>query len=290
MPPVLRKLRESIHPVYRLRRHRLGRVALQACDVSYWASIGDVEFKVRARVVSHAGALRLRGGTEPGIFALLRAIGEVLRPACFWDVGANIGYYSWLFKSWFPDTRVALFEPDPSNARLIEQTLRRAGLDGITLHRFAVSDISGIRNFVTDEVSGFTGSLAVDEEPFALRHWHAEGRGVMVHTLRLDDARSNQNQSVDLIKMDVEGHEEAAFRGGGDTIAHDKPVIIYECFHESSPIVDFLKGLGYSIFDAEWFATNLRGASNFLALPEHYQPALERLTSRWEQEMALVDK
>jgi hypothetical protein len=55
--------------------------------------------------------------------------------------------------------------------------------------------------------------------------------------------------------MDVEGHEEAAFRGGVETIAHDKPVIIYECFHECSPISDLLKGLGYSIFDAERLAT-----------------------------------
>ena len=287
---MLRQIRESVHPLYRLRRHRLWRAALQACDVPYWGRIGDVDFKVRARMISHAGALRIRGGTEPGIFALLRAIGEVLRPACFWDVGANIGYYSWLFKSWFPNTRVRLFEPDPSNAGLIEQTLRRAGLDGISLHCFAVSDISGIRNFVIDEVSGFTGSLATDQDSFALRHWQAPGRVVMVQTLRLDDARNAQNWAVDLIKIDVEGHEEAAFRGGGETITRDKPVIIYECFHESSPIMDFLKRLGYSIFDAERPREDLRGATNFLALPEQYQPAIEKLTIRWKQEMAVVAK
>src|SRR5579871_2570742 len=106
---MLRYLRESLHPLYRLRRHRLGRALLRACDVPYWATVGELDFTVRARLVSHASALRLRGGTEPGIFALLRVIGSSLRPATFWDVGANIGYYSWLVKSWVPECRVTLF-------------------------------------------------------------------------------------------------------------------------------------------------------------------------------------
>jgi FkbM family methyltransferase len=204
-------------------------------------------------------------------------------------VGANIGYYSWLFKSWIPSSCIVLFEPDPLNANLIDCTLSRAGLHDVTLRRCAVSDSSGVQNFVTDEVSGFTGSLAVEHEPFALRHWRSKGKTALVRTVSLDDARLGQRQRVDLIKMDVEGHEEAALLGGREMIRHDRPVIVYECFHHASPITDFLNSLGYSIFDAERFSRDLNAATNFVALPENALPALRRLISRWEQEIVLAN-
>jgi len=250
--------------------------------------VPDVAFKIRAKAISHAAGLRLRGGAEPGIFALMRTIGEVLQPACFWDVGANIGYYSWLFKSWFPSSCVVLFEPDPRNAHLIDCTLSRADLDDVTLCCCAVSDFSGVAHFVIDEVSGFTGSLAVEQEPFALRHWQSRGRSVLVRTVSLDHVWLCQGRRVDLIKIDVEGSEEAAIRGGREMIRYDRPVIIYECFHDSSPIADFLNNLGYSIFDADRFTRDLSAATNFVALPENRLPRLAQLISLLEQEMALA--
>lgn len=112
----------------------------------------------------------------------------------------------------------------------------------------------------------------------------------MVQTIRLDDMRARQSNPVDLIKIDVEGHEEAVFRGGSHTLIGDQPIVLYECFHGSSPITDELGALEYLIFDAERLTLELSSANNFVAFPKRHLGALDILTSRWEREMALATR
>ena len=58
----------------------------------------------------------------------------------YWDIGANIGYYVCFVKSLSPGARVRMFEPDPDNIWLVQQTLRWTALTGIVLRDVAVSD------------------------------------------------------------------------------------------------------------------------------------------------------
>jgi len=88
---------------------------------------------------------------------------------------------------------------------------------------------------------------------------------------------------VDLIKIDVEGHEEAVIHGGLETIRCDQPIVIFECFHGGSEIIKALEPLGYLFIDAERMTFDLRGISNFLALPRRHQAVFQEL-GRWRDE------
>jgi hypothetical protein len=80
---------------------------------------------------------------------------------------------------------------------------------------------------------------------------------------------------IDLIKIDVEGHEFAALSGAVETLDRWHPKIIFECLPETAPgsIESLLRGLGYSIFrlsssgpvKIEGIASNRSTDHNYLA-------------------------
>lgn len=67
---------------------------------------------------------------------------------------------------------------------------------------------------------------------------------------RLDDFGIN---NVSLIKIDIEGHEIEAIKGGLETIKKSKPVIIVEVFRgpECDERLMYLRSLGYQVTHLE---------------------------------------
>jgi FkbM family methyltransferase len=282
----LYRIRERFHPLNHLRRHRLSRAILQAIDVPIWASLPGVCWKVRVRLVRHACFFVLAEGLEPGVSALVSAIGQQLGIRSFWDVGANIGYYTWLVKSIAPSAEVRMFEPDSDNLALIRATICRQTLNGITVREVVVSDTPGMRSFSRDWISGSTGGVLENGVSYSERQWGVAVNSVTVPAISLDHERAATG-GVDLIKIDVEGHEEAVIHGGLETIRRDQPIVIFECFHGGSDIINALRPLGYVFTDAERMALDLRRTSNFLALPRRHLAVLEEL-GRWRDGVALI--
>ena len=77
-----------------------------------------ISFKVRGRLVTHGLAFGAVGSQEPNSEAVTLACFAKLRLRSFWDIGANIGYYTWLVKSAAPDVEAILFEPFVPNLEL----------------------------------------------------------------------------------------------------------------------------------------------------------------------------
>jgi hypothetical protein len=80
---------------------------------------------------------------------------------------------------------------------------------------------------------------------------------VSTEAVRLDDVIDD---TIDLVKLDVEGHEPAAIRGMLAILARDKPIILSEvneywlrhCSHSSAlEYVGLLESLGYEVFDVK---------------------------------------
>lgn len=285
MNSCLYSVRARFHPLNHLRRHALSRAILRTMDVPIWAKLPGVDWKCRVRLVRHVSSFILSGGAEPDIFALFCAIGQQFRIRSFWDVGANVGYYSWLTKSIAPKAEVRMFEPDPDNLALIHETVRHAWFPGITVREVAVSDTHGARRFARDEVSGSTGGIQETADTYSERQWGVAASTMTVDTVSLDDERAAA-AAVDLIKIDVEGHEEAVVRGGHRTIEHDQPILIFECFHGGAEIIEFLRRLGYRIADAEGMDERLTTASNFLALPPRHRASFDKLRQCWRDRVA----
>jgi FkbM family methyltransferase len=164
------------------------------------------------------------------------------RDSDFFDIGANIGYYS-LYLS--PLVRkVYAFEPDSQNFGGLRDNISSTG--NIEHVPMAISDRNGIVHldvFTDGAVSSISeypgaGSIAVEAvtiDQFAARH---------------PDSR------VGLIKIDIEGHDVAALEGGRETVAEHQPLILIE-FGQGDPIAEFnnpsrltafCEPLGYAIF------------------------------------------
>ena len=74
---------------------------------------------------------------------------------------------------------------------------------------------------------------------------------VPVRTVRLDDfAKENALTTIDLIKLDIEGHEVPAIRGLGEHLAMSRPPILVEILSDSSgsEIWKLLQPLGYEAY------------------------------------------
>jgi FkbM family methyltransferase len=124
----------------------------------------------------------------------------------FLDIGANVGTYT-ILAAKLCGARVAAFEPDPATAARHERNLAANGIvDRVTLHRSALGAEAGEIGFT----SGLDAMNHVTIDPGEI--------GQTVPVWRLDDLVGHLAPA--LIKIDVEGHEEAVLRGAPKTLAH----------------------------------------------------------------------
>jgi FkbM family methyltransferase len=138
------------------------------------------------------------------------------------DLGANHGYYTLVMADAVgPEGRVAPVEPTPRLADLLRQTLDVNGFPNVNVVQMAASD--------TDEE---TLQLVIPRHR-SLNARVSEVAGpddvrVDVDSVTVDGLTSDWPR-VDLIKIDVEGAEEAVWRGMEKTIAaNPKLVVILE--------------------------------------------------------------
>jgi hypothetical protein len=125
----LAAIRTAVHPIHQLRRFGLTRALLCAFDRPLWRRIDGIAWPVRVRLVSHTTYVA-RGTQGPRVTAAFRDLHENRGATSFWDIGANLGFYSWLFKTLRPDGHVTL--SDPRIGTLVEQTLRRSRLEHVS--------------------------------------------------------------------------------------------------------------------------------------------------------------
>jgi len=132
----------------------------------------------------------------------------------FIDVGCNIGIFSFHFRNKFQ--AIEAFEP------LSEVTYRLEALkkSSIRIHHIALSRESGKRKLNIPVINGdFMSGLASLEN----RKHFCESRFVNVKTLD-----SYNFKDVDLIKIDVEGHEKLVILGAVETLKRCRPLLIIE--------------------------------------------------------------
>jgi FkbM family methyltransferase len=281
-------IRDRFHPLHHARSVPLVGGTLGLCDIELWARVPGVASRMRVRLVRHASYLLLSRGVEPTIVAFMRAACDVLKPRLCWDVGANFGYYSFLLKTLRPNARVVMFEPDPDNVRLVQRTLADAQIDGIELLPVAASDSSRKAIFHADPVAGATGTLEGETASFSQRHW-GHSRPVPVRAVALDDLLP-ESDGLDLVKIDVEGHEEHVVRGASRTLARHRPIVVFECFHGGDEIAGELETIGYLLLDADRRRAPTACSTNFVAIPSRYLDRHEALMDSWRAASATPPK
>lgn len=185
--------------------------------------------------------IKASGKHEPHLEAFLR---QRLRTGdVFLDVGANIGFMTMLAASVVgPSGKVIAVEPNPDNVSLIEASIAANGFSQIRVIPAAASDTPAELPF---GIIGSNGSIL----PRKLPGWST------VRAIRLDDELADEPR-IDIIKIDIEGHEPFALRGLEKTIAKHCPIITSELHpyllkqHSKTEPLDYLfqiESLGYTL-------------------------------------------
>ncbi|MBT9331823.1 FkbM family methyltransferase [Paracidobacterium acidisoli] len=275
----IRAFREQFHPLFYLRKSKLGRGAIRLVDRPAWISVPGVGFPVRGLLVTHGLAFAATGSQEPSCEALVLSCVRHLELRSFWDVGANIGHYTWLLKTAVPHLSVVLFEALPANAALIRQTLDRCSFPDITLVSAGVSEQAGTALLRTNAVAGATSSLESEGATFEERHWGVPAGTLSIPLVSIDEQRAHHG-SIDLMKIDVEGHEAAVLRGAQQTIDSDQPILFVECGHPNHACLLSLENQGYRIIDADHLTTDLRpdvSISNYFGFPSRFSSQVDEV-------------
>lgn len=155
----------------------------------------------------------------------IRALLEALSPSDIAvDVGANKGsYLIWLSKA-VPSGHVVAFEPQPSLANYLKKAVATFGLSNVTVESAGVSDHSGA---LILHIPGEGDSPGASFEE-AVRN-RETCRDIEVPIYTLDGYFSSLPGRIGAIKVDVEGHELAVFRGAERIIRESRPLVVFEC-------------------------------------------------------------
>jgi FkbM family methyltransferase len=147
---------------------------------------------------------------EPHMQSLIARV--VIKDTVFYDIGANVGFYSLLASTLIFPGKVFAFEPVPENVLYLKRHLILNDIRNVEVLAVAICDQVGTSNF-QEEVTRSMGRL------------QAEG-STRVQTATLDSLLQAQRIAPpNYIKIDIEGAELMALRGASECIRRHRPVI-----------------------------------------------------------------
>ncbi len=171
------------------------------------------------------------------------------------DIGANHGMWTLaLSRAAGEQGRVYSFEPVPFTFGVLSAVARRGCLANVTLVNKGCSDqVATMEMTVPLQRAGSSDDLGAH---LAQRQAHDSDEGdsieVSCEMTTLDSALGDV-EGISFLKLDIEGAELLALRGGAETIARQKPAIVCEVDaeflagfgQEPKDVVDFLGQWGY---------------------------------------------
>jgi FkbM family methyltransferase len=182
----------------------------------------------------------------------------------FIDIGANGGIYSFHFSSSFQI--VEAFEPLDE----LTHRLRSLGKNSVVVHNVALSSMEGNLNFFVPLCDSSLASIETREGPCQER---------LIEAKRLDDYDFSD---VDLIKVDVEGHEESVLAGGVRTIEINRPVLIVEIEqrHIKKPIEEVFRKMSSLGYDGFYLQNDKLESTDSFSYAVHQKPFLTDVMDR----------
>jgi FkbM family methyltransferase len=160
------------------------------------------------------------------------------------DIGANIGYYALQIALRVgTQGRVIAFEPAPNSYGLLVQNIHQNGLTNVQAYPYAIGSTRKEMDFFLYEQSNWNSFV---------KHGEPIGR-VKVLVVPLDEILPSLINRVDLIRMDIEGHELEAIQGMKNTLRRHQPILCMELHGSFMPLEEVrtllheLIELGYDI-------------------------------------------
>ena len=156
------------------------------------------------------------------------------------DIGANVGSHSVALSKMLPHNTIMAFEPQQHICELLRNNLDSNTSTNVEMFCHALSNMEGESCFPAYDPF-------VDKINQGGQSLHANHDGERVKLRRLDDVLDKEGVTrVCMIKIDVEGHENAVFSGADVMLQRDKPVIYFEDGYGTDTHA-YLKERGYCI-------------------------------------------
>lgn len=184
--------------------------------------------------LGHRMHIDLRSWTEryayySGVYQDEELIAAALRllpdNAVVLDVGANIGFFTVPLAA--RSGTLHAFEPLPSNFKRLEENLRLNGLTAHTWQCGLSSERTELEITLREDFQhgGQTGNAAI-----VIDDGHDQQfTRIKIPVRTLDDfAAEHGLDRLDLIKIDIEGHEDLFFEGGQQTLTRTRPTVLME--------------------------------------------------------------
>lgn len=201
------------------------------------------------------------GFFEPWESYLIKSL--VKKDQLFLDIGANFGYFSMLVAACCK-AKVLAFEPQPNIFHLLKRniTLNKCS-DRVSAYPIALGNESttGRLGVATDSAaSSFTRTQDGKNKP---NRWSWES-DIQVSVEPLDTwLAAHQIDTIDFMKVDVEGYEPLVFEGARDLFAGSRPPIVLAELHPGhlaridktvDSVLSFFRSNCYHIFDLQGYA------------------------------------
>lgn len=248
---LFRLIRERTHPLHALRKFKFYQEIPRYFDPIVPWKPSRFPRPISLRLLSHASLILDSSAQEASIRETFRAtLSTFSEPGVFWDIGANVGWYTWECAAVRPDFAIVSFEPDSKNLECLRRTSRRWNLLNHTIVSSAVAEHSGRAIFRPDDITGATGTLNEADSAFTTTHYERIPRLIEVETISLDEF-VREHEAPSIIKMDIEGTELSALKGASDLIGRFQPVLFLETYCQRHEIFSYLEQFGYRLYDSD---------------------------------------
>jgi len=154
-------------------------------------------------------------------------IKRIVKPGmCVLEIGANVGYYTILMGKLVGENgKIYSYEPYPRSVNILVRNLRLNNLMNIVeVHNMAVSSENGVKRL-------YLGSATNVHTLINLKTSDSNPDYLEVKTKDIREILVNADRKIDLLRMDIEGHEREIFNRLSSDIKAYLPVRIFFEIH-----------------------------------------------------------
>lgn len=155
-------------------------------------------------------------------------IQRIVKPGmCVLEIGANVGYYTILMAKLVGSSgKIYSYEPYPRSVDILARNIKLNNLaDIVEIHNMAVSTENSVKKL-------YLGS-ATNVHTLMNYKKNNNAGSIEVETKDIRDVLANSNRKIDLLRMDIEGHEREIFNRLSSDIG---PFLPERIFFEIHPV------------------------------------------------------
>lgn len=212
-------------------------------------------FGVEMHGSSYMQSLR-KAAVTPDVFEIQKSLLGKDANVIF-DLGANYGGITKVYKKIFPKSKIYGFEPFPDMFKQL--TENTSALQDVSIYELAIADGKSTRTFFVNEGVDTNSLLESKQTGMRSDDLVKNREKIIVQTTSIDEfCKENNIDHIDILKMDIQGGELDALKGATTLLADKKISLIYAETNFIAQYVDqplfqdllgFLDKCGYQLQD-----------------------------------------